>query len=91
MLDKPRLDRRLEVLFSRDEYTCLKLVADKEGRPIGELVREAVRDKYLITNRKDREEAVRRLLSGDLALEWPEWKEIENAIARQGGHGVEAD
>ncbi|MBE3587422.1 MAG: hypothetical protein IMW93_02495 [Thermoanaerobacteraceae bacterium] len=75
--------KRVEVLFDPVEYQKLKQVAEAKGRSVGDLVREAVRSKYLVPHETKRKQAVRRLLSGSLELEWPEWQELERVIEKE--------
>lgn len=85
------LEKRLEVLLDPLEYEKLKLCASSTGKSVGELVREAVRDKYIVPADQAREEAVRRLVSPDFEEDWPEWSELKKLIAHEAGGMDEAD
>lgn len=85
------LEKRLEILLDPLEYEKLKLYASSTGKSVGELVREAVRNKYVVPADQAREEAVRRLVSPDLEEDWPEWSELKKIITREAGGIDEAD
>lgn len=85
------LEKRLEILFDPSEYELLKSIAAQEQRSIGEIIREAVREKYLAGDNTEREAAVKRMLSGKYEMDWPEWDELEKVIAREVIRQYEAD
>ncbi len=85
------LEKRLEILFEPSEYELLKSIAVQEHRSVGEIIREAVREKYLVGSDAEKEAAMQRVLSGKYALDWPEWDELEKAIAREVAKQYESD
>lgn len=85
------LEKRLEILFEPSEYELLKSIAVQEHRSVGEIIREAVREKYLVGSDAEKEAAMQRVLSGKYALDWPEWDELEKAIAREVARPYESD
>lgn len=65
-----------------EEYDRLEEIARREGVPVAELFRSAVRERYLLT-RKERRRLVDQIL--DLDLPVYEWKETEAAILEARG------
>lgn len=75
------LKKRFELLMEEKEYLYLRNKADEKNRSIGELIREAVREKYLYPDQQKRETALQKIQSGDYALPTPvEWYEIEDEL-----------
>ncbi len=73
-------DRRLEILLSRQDYELLKQKALAEDLSVGELVREAVREKYSGASVEEKRAALRRLLR--LKLPAGNWKKMEGEIGQ---------
>jgi hypothetical protein len=67
------------------EYERLEAVAAERGVAVAELIRSAVRERYLLT-RKER----RRLVDEILALDLPPigWREAEDDVERARGDGL---
>jgi len=75
------LKKRFELLMEEKEYLYLRNKAGELNRSIGELIREAVREKYLYPDQQKREIALQKIQSGDYALPTPvEWHEIEDEL-----------
>jgi hypothetical protein len=81
------LDKRLEVLWAKEEYGKLRGVSRQTGQSVGHLVREAVRRVYLTPADDTRRRAGERLLSGEFGMDWPDWptlkKELENRMVSE--------
>ena len=73
-----QLTRRIEVLFPQDLAEHLRQIAEREGRSVGTLVRDAVAEKYAIPSQSEKLNAVENLY----ALQAPvgEWNEMEREI-----------
>lgn len=77
--------KRAQVLMEPDEYERLESIAAERGVPVAELIRTAVRERYLLT----REER-RRLVDEILGLDLPvvEWEEAEDEVVEAHGDGL---
>lgn len=77
------LDKRLEILISRDEFLLLKEKAREANCSIGELVRESLREKYFTNQEKEAKEALNKIASGEFALpEATEWQDVEKSLEK---------
>ena len=74
------LTKRVQVLFSPEEYRRLKDISRKRKKPVGELIRSAVRESYEQNKADLREEAFKKLCS--IKLELPDWEELEEEIVK---------
>lgn len=83
--DLPNRTKRAQVLMEPEEYARLEAVAAEQGVAVAELIRSAVRERYLLT-RKER----RRLVDDILALDLPpiDWREAEDDVGRARGDGL---
>jgi len=71
------MDKRVEVLFPRDEYEELKREAKRRGVSFGELIRDAARRTYIRPSAERRRKAFERLTSGPpLDITWEEAKKL---------------
>ncbi len=71
------LSKRVEVLFDPKQYAELERVAQRDGRSVGALIREAVEREYLQASREERKAALKDLLSIRLDIgSWEEAKEL---------------
>lgn len=77
--------RRAQVLMEPREYERLEQIARRKGVPVAELIRGAVRERYLLT-REERHRLVERILG--LELPTRDWGETEDEIAGAHGHGL---
>jgi hypothetical protein len=81
------VNERVEILFESSEMEALRRQAKKAKKSVGDLIRKAVKEKYLTPTRKDREAALRRLLSTECQIKFPPWKklkkEIEDSLGRK--------
>ncbi len=77
--------KRMQVLMEPEEYDQLEEVARREGVPVAELIRSAVRERYLLT-RQER----RRLIDEIFGLGVPvtDWEETEEEILETRGRGL---
>jgi hypothetical protein len=68
-----------------EEYERLEAVAAERGVAVAELIRSAVRERYLLTGRERR-----RLIDDILRLDLPpiSWREAEDEVARARGDGL---
>jgi hypothetical protein len=76
------LDRRVQVLFPTEQYQALELLANRERRSVGSVVREAV-EKRLSRATHDRRGALARLLAsadppGADGLTPDAWRQIKD-------------
>lgn len=71
------LDQRLQVLLDRDRMERLRAESERQGAPVGELVRRAIDREYPPTEGwLPPEEAARRILSWDPGPGTePDWEE----------------
>ncbi len=77
--------KRVQVLMEPHEYERLESIAAERGVPVAELIRTAVRERYLLT-RVER----RRLVDEILGLDLPvgEWEEAEDEVVEAHGDGL---
>ena len=77
--------KRAQVLMEPEEYKRLEEVAAERGVAVAELIRTAVRERFLLT----REER-RRLVDEILGLDLPviEWRDAEDDVAEARGDGL---
>jgi hypothetical protein len=68
-----------------EEYERLEAVAGERGVAVAELIRTAVRERFLLTRRERR-----RLVDKILGLDLPaiEWQEAEDDVVRARGDGL---
>ncbi|MBI2894508.1 MAG: ribbon-helix-helix protein, CopG family [Deltaproteobacteria bacterium] len=74
------LETRTTVLFEPSQYRELKRIAEAEGRPVAELIRDAVAQRYRLATREERVQAVERLAA--LSAPVGDWKQMEAEILR---------
>ena len=70
--------RRAQILMEPDEYDCLEAIARQKGVAVAELIRRAVRERYLLA-RDDRLRVAGEICSMDLQV--GDWQELEEEIA----------
>ncbi|HYO48017.1 MAG TPA: hypothetical protein VEY33_15180 [Gemmatimonadota bacterium] len=77
--------KRAQVLMEPDEYERLEAIATEQGIAVAELIRIAVRERYLLTP-EDR----RRLVEEILGLDLPaiDWDEAEDEVIEARGDGL---
>jgi hypothetical protein len=77
--------KRAQVLMEPEEYERLEEIAGRQGIPVAELIRSAVRERYLLTQAERR-----RLVDEILGLELPvvEWQEAEREALEAHGDGL---
>ena len=73
------LTKRVQVLFSPEEYRRLKDISEKREKPVGELIRSAVRESY--EQKADLKEAAFKKLCS-IKLDLPDWEELEEEIIK---------
>lgn len=66
------------VLFEPRQYEQLKRIAASNKRSVGDLIRQAVAEKYSLSDRRARIEAVERL--SKMSAPAGDWKEMEAEI-----------
>lgn len=69
--------RRAQILMEPEEYEQLERIAEREGVSVAELVRRAVRARYLQAP-EDRRAAVARIAAMSVALE--PWSQVKRDI-----------
>ena len=74
--------KRAQVLMEPEEYARLEEIARRNGVPVAELIRSAVRERYLLT-RKERRRLVDEILGFDLPVE--DWEATETEILEARG------
>lgn len=77
--------KRAQVLMEPDEYERLESIAAERDVPVAELIRTAVRERYLLT-REERARMVDRILGLDLPV--VEWEEAEDEVVEAHGDGL---
>lgn len=77
--------KRAQVLMEPDEYERLESIAAARGVPVAELIRTAVRERYL-TTRGERRRLVEEILGLDLPV--IEWEEAEDEVVGAHGDGL---
>ena len=77
--------KRAQVLMEPEEYRRLEAVAAERGVAVAELIRTAVRERFLLTRRERR-----RLVDEILGLDLPaiDWQEAEDDVVRARGDGL---
>lgn len=77
--------KRAQVLMEPDEYERLEAIAAEQGIAVAELIRIAVRERYLLTP-----EERRRLVEEILGLDLPtiDWEEAEDEVIEARGDGL---
>jgi hypothetical protein len=75
------LHRRVEVLFSDDEYESLRREADRRGVSFGELIRDAARRTYVLPSAERRRAAFEFLTDGP-EVDAGDWAEAKALIGR---------
>ncbi|HEY3130837.1 MAG TPA: ribbon-helix-helix protein, CopG family [Acidobacteriota bacterium] len=73
-------NRRLEILLSPNDYELLRQKALDQEQSVGELVREAIREKYGGASPESKRAALQRLLR--LKLPVADWAKMEREIAQ---------
>jgi hypothetical protein len=74
------LTKRVQVLFSAEQFSRLQAIAQAQGRSLGALVREAVEETYFQQEERGRLEAVQRMAA--LRLPVADWEQMERESAR---------
>lgn len=74
------LSKRVEVLFDPKQYAELEQRAQRDGKSVGALIREAVEREYLRPSREERQAALKALLS--IKLDISSWEEAKELILR---------
>ena len=85
------LNKRVEILFDPAEMEALRRQAKKAKKSVGALIRDAVKEKYLTPTRKEREAALRRLLSAECQIDLPPWMQVKKELEESMGRGIAAD
>ncbi len=75
--------KRVEVLFEPSEYQLIKKKAKIQKISLGEFIRSAVRS-VVESDAEERKKALEELISGDFAIDLPDWDEVEKII--EDGH-----
>ena len=80
------LDKRVEVLFDKENYSYLEHIAKRDKTSVGKLIREAVATVYLEKEVDKRRGALKRVLEMDpvdFGPNWAEtsWEDIKKEIA----------
>ena len=82
------LDKRVEVLFDKENYSYLEHLAKRDKTSVGKLIREAVATVYLEKGVDKRRGALKRVLEMDpvdFGPNWAEtsWGEFKEEIAEE--------
>jgi hypothetical protein len=78
------IDKRVQVLMEPGEFSQLEAIAASQGVSLGELIRQAVRERYL-THAEQRLTAAERLCQLDLATIQSEHLDASLMLARSEG------
>ena len=76
----PTLTRRVQVLFSPQQYARLETIARAQGTSVGALIRQAVEKLYLQSAGAERLQAVRRMAA--MRLPVADWEQMERESMR---------
>jgi len=75
--------KRVQAVLTDEQYEMLSDLADETGKPVSQLVREAVEKVYLQKASEERRQAaLEKLLSLDAPV--ADWQEMEDEIIRGG-------
>lgn len=75
--------KRIQAVLTEEQYEMLSNLSDETGKPVSQLVREAVDKAYLQkASQERRQAALDELLSLDAPV--ADWKEMEDEIIRGG-------
>lgn len=85
------LSKRVEILLDPAEMDALRRQAKKARKSVGALIREAVKERYLMPTAKERKEALRRLLSRECQIDLPPWTQLKKELEESMGRGLAAD
>lgn len=85
------LSKRVEILLDPAEMEALRRQAKKAKKSVGALIREALKEKYLTPTPKEREAAVKRLLSGECQIDLPPWSQVKKELEESMGRRIAAD
>ena len=77
--------RRAQILMEPEEYEHLEHLAQQEGSSVAELIRTAVREKYL-TDRQERIRAVEEICR--MNLPFSDWESLDDEVAAAHGDGL---
>ena len=77
--------KRAQILMDPRDYSRLARIAQRSGSSVGELIRQAVRERYLATAAGG-EDAVERICR--MRIPVGDWADVEAEIAGAHGDGV---
>ena len=81
--------KRLGVLFKQSEFELLKEKAKEERKSIAELIRTAVKEKYLVSTKREKMKALNRLFSRDREVSFPPWEKLKKGLIEEVNKEVE--
>ncbi len=81
------LSRRVEVLFSPEQYKMLEEIARSRKESVGGLLRNAAERVYLQSRREEKREAIERLLTQDCDL--GDWEDVKRDLEAYLGGQIE--
>lgn len=73
--------KRAQILMEPDDYARLEEIARRKRVSVAELIREAVRERYLAD---DRRRLIDEILAMELDLDLEDWEEVEREV--EDGH-----
>jgi hypothetical protein len=77
--------KRAQIPMDPDEYEKLRLMAEKSGMSVAEVVRQAVGDLYSMSVEKNRREAALEKLFALPTIKVGDWKDLKKEIADRRG------
>lgn len=77
------LTKRTSILFPPDEYELLEEIASKKKKSIGAVIREAVKEKYLIEEKIKKRKKAACDIADDKEEIYQPWEEIEAEIEKR--------
>ncbi len=77
--------RRAQILMEPEEYQQLEAVARRQGTSVAELVRTAVRERYL-SQQQDRIRAMEEICA--MELPFSDWDSLDEEIAEAHSNGL---
>lgn len=77
--------RQARILFEPEEYDKLEILAEQQGTSVPDLIRKAVRDRYVLA-RADRTRALEEILR--LEIPMADWTTLEEEIEQAHVDGI---
>jgi hypothetical protein len=80
--------RQARILFEPEEYQKLEILARQQGTTVPDLIRKAVRDRYVLSM-ADRKRALEEILRLEIPMDpMEDWTTLEEEIERSHVDGI---